>query len=865
MSEAPTRIPTPLAPSQLRLAIDPASLGFHTTADIAAGPVPWIGQERAATAVQFGLNMAHPDYHLFVLGEPGSGRTSLLQQAMHAAASTRPVPPDLCYLHPPLAPQRPIAIHLPSGQGQVLQGAMVQLCETLATQLPSLLYQQHTERTAPAKKHLPNAGNPAPQNDELAAQQAAIRPTLQAAMLVARIAAADAIKASAPLAQWLADIEKALLDNAGVFDLYSPHPSSITLPTAAPDAKPKLVPAPSSTPSSTPPPTSSPVPSLVRKLAHNLHQIRPLHAIAASASNNTSEGKNSDSTSGDMGDDDIDSTDTLQNRQDDLADWLAGMQVHIAVSHHGTTGAPVVIEDNPSPRSLFGCIENPPDSDMLPDVSCLRAGSLHQAHGGFLMLHLRDVMASEGLWDRLRRFLRNRRLQFDDASTSAGGNHSEGSSQHLQPQAIEANVKIVLLGSVDAYYELHEHDPETARRFQAKVDFADSLAASAASYRAIATLVAHTCQQYQLPPLSAAAVARILEYTHREAEDQHRQTALLGQVQTLLVESAAANHLRSVAEANTNSIAGTTTTNATTPVIEATDIDAALKARALRHNYPEEQLLDSITEGERLITLHGSAVGQINALTQVDLGDHRFGLPVRITARTYAGHEGLLNIEREVDMSGPIHDKGVLILHSYLTALFSHMAPLALNASIVFEQEYSGVEGDSASCAELYALLSSLSGLPLQQGIAVTGALNQHGEVLPVGGINDKIEGWFNVCQQAGLTGTQGVLIPARNQRHLMLSPTVQNAVARGQFQVYAVHHVSEGIALLTGQASGMQALATAQGRPTDADSSTMSHDTHADGSNAVQTVLSLAQASLHRFRRACQTAAHTRGGRRGR
>jgi predicted ATP-dependent protease len=544
------------------------------------------------------------------------------------------------------------------------------------------------------------------------------------------------------------------------------------------------------------------------------------------------------------------------------------MQVHIAVSHHGSQGAPVVIEDNPSPRSLFGCIENPPDSDMLPDVSCLRAGSLHQAHGGFLMLHLRDVMASEGLWDRLRRFLRNRRLQFDDASTSAGGNHSEGSSsQHLQPQAIEANVKIVLLGSVDAYYELHEHDPETARRFQAKVDFADSLAASAASYRAIATLVAHTCKQYKLPPLSAAAVARILEYTHREAEDQHRQTALLGQVQTLLVESAAAHHLRNTpqtnANTNTNGIVSANankaaTGTAPTPAIEAADIDAALKARALRHNYPEEQLLDSITEGERLITLHGSAVGQINALTQVDLGDHRFGLPVRITARTYAGHEGLMNIEREVDMSGPIHDKGVLILHSYLTALFSHMAPLALNASIVFEQEYSGVEGDSASCAELYALLSSLSGLPLQQNIAVTGALNQHGEVLPVGGINDKIEGWFNVCQQAGLTGTQGVLIPARNQRHLMLSPTIQNAVACGQFQVYAVHHVSEGIALLTGQASGMQAAT--EDKPSHAD-----HRTDENANSAVQTVLSLAQATLHRFRRACQTAAHTRAGRRGR
>ncbi|WP_370450289.1 S16 family serine protease [Acidovorax sp. 106] len=262
----------------------------------------------------------------------------------------------------------------------------------------------------------------------------------------------------------------------------------------------------------------------------------------------------------------------------------------------------------------------------------------------------------------------------------------------------------------------------------------------------------------------------------------------------------------------------------------------------LRHNYPEEQLHESIVEGERLITLSGSVTGQINALTQIDLGDYRFGFPVRITARTFAGQEGLLNIEREVDMSGPIHDKGVLILHSYLTALFSHVAPLALNASIVFEQEYSGVEGDSASCAELYALLSSLSGLPLRQGIAVTGALNQHGEVLPVGGINEKIEGWFRACATAGLDGTQGVLIPSRNQRHLMLPREVLEAVPH----VYTVGHVSEGIALLTGEASGMAPGAL----PPD----------HA--SALEETVLSRAEQTLRAYRRACQSAGHTRRGR---
>lgn len=255
----------------------------------------------------------------------------------------------------------------------------------------------------------------------------------------------------------------------------------------------------------------------------------------------------------------------------------------------------------------------------------------------------------------------------------------------------------------------------------------------------------------------------------------------------------------------------------------------------MRHDYPEQRLQESIAEGERLIALHGAIVGQINGLTQVDLGDYRFGFPVRVTARTFAGEEGLLNIEREVEMSGPIHDKGVLILHSYLSALFAHIAPLALNASIVFEQEYAGVEGDSASCAEFYVLLSSLAGLPLKQGIAVTGAINQHGEVLPVGGINEKIEGYFRICETAGLDGSQGVLIPHRNRRHLMLERRIGEAVAKGLFHVHTAEHVSEGMALLMGTPSGM---------------------TDAAEEFAQDSVLGLAQTTLQAYRRACQEAA---------
>ena len=473
-----------------------------------------------------------------------------------------------------------------------------------------------------------------------------------------------------------------------------------------------------------------------------------------------------------------------EERRDQLANLLALCQVNLAVDNASLKGAPVVVEDNPQLRNLFGHIQYESGEDApYADFSSIHAGGLLRAHGGYLMLFLRDLLGDTPLWERLRRFLRCSRLAVEDTAASHGGG---GPTVALQPEGVDVDVKLVRIGTAVEYYVLQEGDEDLAQRFRVKVDFAERFTASAQTHYASAVFIARACARRGLPHCSAAAVARLLEFTHREADDQSRQSARFSLLEALLLESAAQARARGAA------------------LTDAADVEAALIAKRQRHNAPEEALHESIAEGELLITLDGTRVGQLNALTQIDLGDYRFGFPVRITARTHAGQEGLVNIEREVELSGPIHDKGVLILHSYFSALFGHLAPLALNASIVLEQEYSGIEGDSASCAELYALLSSLSGLALRQDIAVTGALNQHGEVLPVGGLNEKIEGWYRVCAQAGLTGTQGVLIPARNQRHLMLSPQVVQAVADGQFHVHAAQHVSEGVALLTGHDAGL-------------------------------------------------------------
>jgi predicted ATP-dependent protease len=501
----------------------------------------------------------------------------------------------------------------------------------------------------------------------------------------------------------------------------------------------------------------------------------------------------------------------------DLTEVLARYRVNLLVDNDGRAGAPVIVENNPSFRSLFGSIEYQPEEDVLiTDFSRIRAGSFLKAHGGFLLLHLRDLLTDELVWEKMRRLLRSGRLQIEEP----GPVIAPIASVSLEPEAVDVEVKIVLIGSSEQYYELQEADPEFARRFRVKVDFAESFAANAKTYAASAIFVAHACRRLGLPHFSAAAVACLLEDSHREVDDQSRQSAIFAHTEALVMESAAACRARGGS------------------LVEAVDVAAAVQARTLRHDYPDQRLQESITDGDRLITLVGEKTGQLNGLSQIDLGDYRFGFPVRVTARTFAGNEGLLNIEREVEMSGPIHDKGVLILHSYLSALFAHIAPLALNASIVFEQEYGGVEGDSASCAELYVVLSSLSNLPLRQGIAVTGAVNLHGEVLPVGGINEKIEGYFRICETAGLDGRQGVLIPHRNRRHLMLEPAVVAAVRKGLFHIHTAEHVSDGIELLTGCPSGM---------------------TSATGEHTHDSVLGRAQKTLQAYRRACQLAEHPR------
>ena len=475
--------------------------------------------------------------------------------------------------------------------------------------------------------------------------------------------------------------------------------------------------------------------------------------------------------------------------------FLARFRVNVLVDNRTAQSneltQAVVYDNDPSLQSIFGTVESASESSQMPDFLRLRAGSLHKADGGMLLLHLRDLLGDEAngaqIIEKLYRFLRNGTLQIEDSNVS--------SSNFAANTLIKLQVKLVLIATREDFYDCLDEQPDFFDYFPIKVEFAERIVATHENYAAISGFVSQKCEQHGCAHFTHEAVAALIGALQRLEEDQTRISTNFAFLERLMLESAAfANALN----ANFTNVRSAN-------LVEARHVQAAIQAKSRRNQYFESQIRDSIIDNELLIQVHGEVVGQVNGLTHIELGDASFGSPIRITARCHPGGKGLINIDREVNMSGPNHDKGIFILQNWLSASFSHLAPLSLNASLVFEQEYNGVEGDSASCAELFALLSAMANLPISQGIAVTGALNQFGEVMPIGGVNEKIEGYFRVCLALGLNGKQGVIIPKRNQRHLLLDSAVVQAVKDGQFHIITIDHVLEGIEYLTGVAAGSQ------------------------------------------------------------
>mgnify|MGYP001151943983 CR=1 FL=1 len=558
-----------LSPADLRLTLDPAMMGFADTSELQDETLPWIGQARAEAAARFGLGMDQPNYNLFVLGEVGSGRSSLLRQAMHAAAARRRVPPDLCYLHNFDAPERPLALRLPAGEGRLLRQSLVLAVKTLQSEIPQRLegqdYKAESERVEQAWKNdveLHYAELTAfAEARSFSLHREAGRMVFTLVGKKGQALTEDEVLALPKVRR--AEVEQAEQELRAEITRYieKTQPLERTMNEA--------------------------LAALRRQVVKPLVE-RELQAIRSGLKKQIKDAAKLNTWLDALEQDVFDNLELFSDGEDNedrleaLNSVLARYRVNLVVDNGGLDGAPVIVEDNPLFRALFGSIEYQSENDVLmTDFSRIRAGSLLQAHGGFLMLHLQDVLADPLVWEKLRRFLRSGRLQIEEPGVS----YSPIAAVSLAPEAVDVDVKLVLVGSREQYYQLQEAAPEFARHFRAKVDFADSFVASADTRRASAIFVAHACREFGLPHFSAAAVARLLEESHREAGDQARESAIFGRTEALVMESAAICRARGPG------------------LVTADDVEAALAAHAARHDYPEQRLHEEITEGDVLIAL----------------------------------------------------------------------------------------------------------------------------------------------------------------------------------------------------------------------------------------------------------------------
>jgi lon-related putative ATP-dependent protease len=452
--------------------------------------------------------------------------------------------------------------------------------------------------------------------------------------------------------------------------------------------------------------------------------------------------------------------------------------VNVLVEHAGATGAPIVFEDNPSHDALVGRIEHIAQMGALvTDFTLIKAGALHRANGGYLILDALKLLTQPFAWEALKRALRSREIR----TQSLGQELSLISTVSLDPGPIPLDVKVVLVGQRLLYYLLHAYDPEFAALFKVAVDFEEDMPRGPENDLLYARVIAALARKEGLRPLARDAVARVIEQSARDAGDAAKLSVSMQALVDLLRE---ADYFAAGAQR---------------AVISGEDVQRAISGQLERADRVRQRMLENIVRGSHLIDTAGERAGQVNGLSVTQLGSTAFGMPQRITARVRLGSGGVVDIERESELGGPIHSKGVMILSGYLAGRYARGKPLSLSASLVFEQSYGGVEGDSASSAELYALLSALAGAPLKQSLAVTGSVNQHGDMQAIGGVNEKIEGFFDLCKARGLTGEQGVLIPESNVKNLMLRQDVVDAVAQGKFRVHAVRDIDEGIELLSG------------------------------------------------------------------
>jgi predicted ATP-dependent protease len=765
-----------LPAEQLRPRVDVASLPFASTADVPALDA-LVGQQDALDALAFGLEVRGPGFNLYVAGENASGRTTTVHAHVGRLAAACPVPRDWVYVHNFAAPDQPLALSLPAGQAAGLARAMDAFIRDTALAIRRTLDgEDHDRRRRVALDAYASVRRKV--FDELSAT---------AREHGFRVDVAPGRVTSVPLVEGEPITEERFdaMDDAARADL-ARRTERFELPLGAAvrrlrqveieeeerrrvfdreAAKAVLEP-------------------LLAELRGHYTELPELLAHLTRVGDDLSERATSFATPEPVASDDEEATVTDEVAEDvaaDAASALARYRVNVLIDHGATSGAPVIVERHPTPENLAGRIDYRMTANgLIADFLQIRPGSLHRANGGFLVLRASDLEQTEAAWPVLKRALLGPEIRIE---ASDGGAALPATT--LRPAPIPLDLKVILIGTEEIYQLLFELDPDFRDLFKVKVEFAPDVPWSDEATRLCAAFLSRCVRDRALLPLDAGAIARTIEHAARIAGDSQRISVRLGELADLAIESSF------------------WATKAARPQVTRADVERALHARHARSGLLERRLRAEMTRRTVLVQTSGAEVGQVNGLAVVELGDSRFAVPSRITATVSPGRGTLLSVDGAADLSGPFHDKAVLILLGYLARTYGRGSPLTLAGTLAFEQSYSSIEGDSASLAELLALLSALAEVPLDQGVAVTGAVDQRGQIEPVGEVTRKVEGFFAACRAAGLDGHQGVIVPAPNAVHLVLDEEVVEAVRAGRFHVWTARTVDEALALMTERDAG--------------------------------------------------------------
>ncbi|SHK26316.1 lon-related putative ATP-dependent protease [Marinobacter antarcticus] len=752
-------VPEALTEDQIYHRCPSEKLDFETTETLEDLELPF-GQDRMLRALEFGASMTASGFNLFVLGPTGAGKHELVKRFLASHAAGKPVPSDWCHVFNFQQSDKPNTIELPPGDGRTFRNDMNDLVSELRTAIPATFeseeYQSHIQEL----------------------QEEVTRRQQKGLLVIQEEANANNIAmVSTPAGFSFAPMRKGEVIEPEEYKNFSDEEKEL-VETKVEDLQKKLQQA------------IQQVPRLRKEVRERIHQLNdemvqltlggPIGELREKWSHMPVVVAHLDAVREDI----VEHAEAFQDDENGApAGLLNRYRVNLLVDNAETRGAPVVYEDLPTHQHLSGQIEHRArQGNLYTDFTLIRAGSLHRANGGYLILDARRILMQPLAWESLKRILFSGEIRIESLERLYG----LASTVSQQPEPIPLNVKVVMLGDRMLYYLLSHYDPDFLDLFKVEADFEDDLDRDDGSYTLYARMIATMARASGLKVLDKAAVARVIEHASRLASDQKKLTAHDRELKDLLAE---ADHWASQAGESH---------------IGAEHVQQAIDEREYRASRIRERSLDQIRRGVMMIATEGAQVGQVNGLSVLQIGATRFGQPTRITATARPGKGQVVDIEREAKLGGPIHSKAVMILSRFLANRYAPMGQLSLSASLAFEQSYGGVEGDSASVAETCVLLSAITGVPLKQSLAVTGSMNQHGEVQAVGGVNEKIEGFFNVCALSGGVAGQGALLPASNVEHLMLNEQVREAVREGRFSVYPLSHIDQAIELMTGMEAGV-------------------------------------------------------------